>query len=211
MQTRKIVSWNVNGIRAAFRKGFSHWLESESPDILCVQETKAHPDQLTMMPDILNNYHLFWNSAERKGYSGVGTFTTLEPVSTTNGFDVPHLDTEGRVITTEFPEFTLLNIYFPNGQRDKQRLDYKLEFYDATLEYCENLRKQGKKLIICGDYNTAHTEIDLKNPKENKDTSGFLPIERQWIDKFINHGYKDIFRTFHPERTRSLHLVDFSV
>ncbi|NOY57448.1 MAG: exodeoxyribonuclease III [Calditrichaeota bacterium] len=199
MNRFKLVSWNVNGIRAAIKKGFSEWLSKEDPDILGIQETKAHREQVDGKLVLPDDYYLYWNSAERKGYSGVAAFSKREPVSIHYGFNIDHFDIEGRVISLEYPEFTLLNIYFPNGQRDLERLQYKLDFYDATLEYCRELRHQGKKLIICGDFNTAHKEIDLKNPKENKKTSGFLPVERQWIDKFIAHGYVDIFRTFHPD------------
>lgn len=199
MNRLKLVSWNVNGVRAVLKKGFLDWVNRETPDILGIQETKAHLEQVDGKWNLPNEYDLYWNAAERKGYSGVAAFSKIQPVSVKYGFGIDRFDIEGRVITLEFPTFTLLNIYFPNGQRDLGRLQYKLDFYDATLEYCRALRERGKKLIICGDFNTAHKEIDLKNPKENEKTSGFLPVERQWIDKFIAHGYVDIFRSFHPD------------
>lgn len=195
----KLLSWNVNGIRAAEKKGFPAWLQKESPDILCVQETKAQPDQLS--PALLNppNYHTFWNSAVRKGYSGVATFTKQKPIASRTGFDVPRFDEEGRVVETEFSDFTLLNIYFPNGKASEERLQYKMEFYEEVLKYFEKLRKKKKKLIITGDVNTAHQPIDLKRPKENEMISGFLPIERAWIDKFLSKGYIDTLRVFRKE------------
>lgn len=199
MQRLKLVSWNVNGIRAAINKGFADWLSKEQPDLLGIQETKAHPEQVDGKLVLPDDYNLYWNSAERKGYSGVAAFSKREPLSVQKGFHIDRFDIEGRVISLEYPEFTLLNIYFPNGQRDLGRLQYKMDFYDTTLEYCQALRKQGRKVIVCGDFNTAHKEIDLKNPKENVKTSGFLPVERQWIDKFIAHGYVDVFRAFHPD------------
>ncbi|MBU8923305.1 MAG: exodeoxyribonuclease III [Bacteroidales bacterium] len=196
----KIYSWNVNGIRAVQKKGFIDWVVKEQPDILCIQETKANVEQLS--EELLNipGYFASFNSAERKGYSGVAIYSRTEPLKMDHGFGVERFDSEGRVIVSEYPDFTLLNIYFPNGQKDDERLAYKMDFYDATLDFCESLRKKGKKLVICGDYNTAHREIDLKNPKPNEKRSGFLPIERQWIDRFIAAGYVDTFRSLYPEK-----------
>jgi len=198
MKTVKLISWNVNGIRAAVRKGFNDWLAETQPDILGIQETKGFYEQVEKDLVLPDGYQFIWNAAERKGYSGVATFYKPEPLNVSKGFGIDRFDTEGRVSMLEYPEFTVLNIYFPNGQRDQQRLDYKMDFYDATLEFCENLRTQGKKLIVFGDYNTAHTEIDLRNPKANEQNSGFLPIERAWLDKWISHGYVDVFRRQHP-------------
>ena len=194
----KVISWNVNGIRAAQKKGFLDWLHKESPDVLCVQETKALPNQLDST--LLNppGYHAFFNSAERKGYSGVATFTKKKPTNVKMGFGVSRFDIEGRVLVTEYPEFTLLNVYFPNGKKDSGRLQYKLDFYDETLCFVEKLKANGKRVIVSGDYNTAHKPIDLARPKENENESGFLPIERAWIDKWIEHGQVDIFRKFCP-------------
>ena len=192
-----ILSWNVNGIRSVQRKGFCDWLAKESPDILCVQESKAHPDQLDVELLSPPGYKTYWSSAEKKGYSGVGIFTKQEPLSVSHGFGVERFDREGRILIVEYPRFILLNIYFPNGKQNEERLRYKLDFYDETLRYTDRLKKTSKKYIVCGDYNTAHTPIDLSRPKENENVSGFLPAERAWIDKFIAHGNVDIFRKFH--------------
>ena len=192
----KIISWNINGIRASERKGFLNWLSSESPDVLCVQETKAHPSQLSEALLHPNGYHVSFNSAERKGYSGVATFSKRKPVSVNSGFGVNQFDSEGRALVTEFPEFTILNIYFPNGKSRPERLQYKLDFYEETLRFVERLKKSGKRVIISGDYNTAHRPIDLARPTENEDVSGFLPVERAWIDRWIESGQVDIFRHF---------------
>ena len=189
----------MNGIRAVLKKGFWDWFEEVSPDVLCLQETKAQPDNLK--DDILlpAGYHAVWNSAERKGYSGVVTFSKKKPKSVALGLGIKKFDTEGRVIRTEFNGFDLLNVYFPNGTSGSERLQYKMEFYDAFLDHCESLRSQGKKLIITGDVNTAHKPIDLKNARANEKNSGFLPEERAWIDKIIAHGYVDTLRLNHPE------------
>jgi exodeoxyribonuclease-3 len=199
MKEIKLLSWNVNGIRAVKGKGFLDWFYKVSPDILCLQETKAQPEQLDA--DLLEpeGYYAYWNYPERRGYSGVVVYTREEPENISYDLGDKSLDIEGRVIIAEYPGFTLMNIYFPNGKRDQERLDYKMAFYDVFLEYAEGLRKQGKKLVICGDVNTAHREIDLARPKENSKVSGFLPIERKWIDKFVNHGYIDTFRIFNKE------------
>ncbi len=196
----KILSWNVNGIRAQLKKGFLEWLDKEKPDVLCLQETKAERGQLTREVTDHKKYHSFWHSATtRKGYSGVATFTKEEPISVEVGFGVEKFDCEGRVVSTEFKDFILLNVYFPNGKKDSDRLNYKLEFYDAFLEHVEHLRRQRKKVIFCGDVNTAHKEIDLARPKSNEKVSGFLPIERKWIDRVVEKGFIDSLREFHPE------------
>lgn len=192
----RILSWNVNGIRAVQRKGFCDWLFKQSPDILCVQESKAHPDQLDMELLHPRGYKTYWSSAEKKGYSGVGIFTKHEPLKVSHGFGVERFDKEGRIVIAEFPEFILANIYFPNGKASEERLRYKLDFYDETLRVTEAWRAQGKKYIVCGDYNTAHQPIDLSRPKENVNVSGFLPVERAWLDKFVSCGNVDIFRVF---------------
>ncbi len=197
----KIVSWNVNGVRAVYRKGiFPSFLENWRPDILCLQETKVSEDQVPLEISDVKGYTSCWSSGERKGYSGVATFHSAEPGSVCSGFRMdPRFDREGRILVSEFPDFTLLNIYFPNGQKDDKRLRYKLDFYNATLEYCESRRKEGKSLIICGDYNTAHNEIDLARPDDNRNVSGFLRIERDWMDKWEARGYVDTFRALHSE------------
>ncbi len=195
----RIISWNVNGIRAAIRKDFFDWYEKDDPDIVCLQEVKARREQLDGQLNSLSNRHIYWNAAEKAGYSGVAVFSKTEPLSIEKGFGIEEFDCEGRVLLLEYEQFYLYNIYFPNGQRDQERLDYKLRFYDAYLDKIEGLRETGKAVITCGDYNTAHKEIDLKNPKANSKTSGFLPIEREWMDKLIAKGFTDTFRMFNEE------------
>jgi len=198
----KLFSWNVNGIRAVAKKGFLEWLNQEQPDILCLQETKARKEQV---PDELLNdhgYQTFWHSAEQAGYSGVATFTKTEPLYVQNGLGIERFDREGRVLITEHDRFLLYNIYFPNGQRDQERLDYKLEFYAGLLDILDEQVASGINVVVTGDWNTAHKGIDLANPKANSKTSGFLPEERAWIDKYIDHGYVDTFRLFHSEPER---------
>ncbi len=196
----KLISWNVNGIRAVVRKGvFFELLADQSPDVCCVQETKAQPDQLTKKLLRPAGYHTYWNSAERKGYSGVATFSQTEPLRVETGFGIPEFDVEGRVLMTEHPGFKLFNVYFPNGKRSPERLDYKLRFYAAFLDHCTALLAHGDRLIVCGDVNTAHKAIDLARPKQNEKTSGFLPEEREWIDRYLSHGFVDAFRVFHPD------------
>jgi len=195
----KILSWNVNGIRAASRKGLYEWFKKESPDILCLQEIKAIPEQVPLYLRNPLGYHVFWNPATRKGYSGVVTYTREKPMTVKKGFGIEKFDQEGRILITEFPSFTLFNIYYPNGKKNQERLDYKLDFYDTFLGYVDNLKTTGKNIIVCGDFNTAHKEIDLARPRENEKISGFLPVERAWIDTFIDHGYIDTFRYFHKE------------
>jgi exodeoxyribonuclease-3 len=195
----KIISWNVNGIRAADKKGLFNWFKKEIPDILCLQEIKAMPEQV---PPYLRNppgYHSFWNPAEKKGYSGVLVYTKEKPKKVKKGFSIEKYDNEGRTLIIEFSSFVLFNIYFPNGKKNQERLDFKLDFYDTFLSFADNLKAKDKNIIVCGDFNTAHKEIDLARPKENSHISGFLPIERAWIDTFINHGYIDIFRNFNQE------------
>lgn len=195
----RILSWNVNGIRAVKEKGFLNWLDRQSPDILCLQETKAHPDQLDPAIRQPEGYHAYWNHPERKGYSGVAIFSKAAPDRVWYDAGEMGLDLEGRLLCADYTEFLLFNIYFPNGKQNAARLNYKMAFYEAFLNYADSLRAQGRKLIICGDLNTAHKEIDLARPKENEKISGFLPIERAWIDKLISHGFIDTFRHFHPE------------
>ncbi|WP_073247838.1 exodeoxyribonuclease III [Caloramator proteoclasticus] len=196
----RIYSWNVNGLRAIAQKNFFEWIKEENPDILCIQETKLQENQLKDELKNIEGYFSYFSFADKKGYSGVATYTKIQPNEVKYGIGIEEFDKEGRIVITEFNEFTLLNIYFPNGQMSDERLDYKLRFYDAVLDYCNSEVEKGKRLIICGDYNTAHREIDLKNPKANEKYSGFLPIERAWIDKFIENGYIDTFRYFYPEK-----------
>lgn len=195
----RLLSWNVNGIRAISKKGFLEWFKKENPDILCLQETKAHPEQLTDELKNMDGYESYFSSAEKKGYSGVVTYTNEKPINIQYGIGINKFDSEGRFIVTEFNDFILFNIYFPNGKASKERLQYKMDFYNAFLKHCKKLLKQGDKIVVCGDVNTAHEEIDLARPKENSATSGFLPEERKWIDKFISAGFIDTFRMFNKE------------
>lgn len=203
----RIFSWNVNGIRAISKKGLYDWIENEKPDVLCIQETKALRDQVEAdkaASGLLNlkGYESCWFSAEKKGYSGVATFSNIPGFQSAGGFvkdDPEHkFNTEGRVVVSEFDDFVLWNVYFPNGGRGPERVQYKLDFYEHCLKIWEKTRKK-KKLIICGDFNTAHKEIDLARPKENVKTSGFLPEERAFLDKIFSMGYVDIFRRFNQE------------
>ena len=195
----RLLSWNVNGIRAALKKGFLAWFSREQPDILCIQETKAQEEQIPAEVKNMERYSAYFASAERKGYSGVGLFTRLKPKSIQKGLGIKKFDAEGRVIIADYEEFLLFDIYFPNGKISRERLRYKLRFYDAFLKYVRKLSGRGKRLIICGDVNTAHREIDLARPKENEKVSGFLPEERAWIDSFLSHGFIDTFRIFNRE------------
>ncbi len=186
----RIISWNVNGIRAICNKKMLD-LKTLDADIICFQETKAQKEQIPM--NCLAGYkHFYSNSAEKKGYSGVATLSHVEFSKTDTSAHVDH--EEGRILEHHFGDVVLFNVYFPNGQQSDERLAYKMKFYDEFLEHCQDLREQGKGIIVCGDVNTAHKEIDLKNAKANSKTSGFLPIEREWIDKFLAHGYIDTFR-----------------
>ena len=195
----KLISWNVNGIRAIYKKGFYQWFVTEKPDILCLQETKASLDQFPQELKNIDGYHVYSAEAQKKGYSGVALHSTVKPKKIETGFGIERFDTEGRILIAYYDAFVLYNIYFPNGKSSKERLQYKLDFYDAFLEHAEKLRKNGHSIIMCGDVNTAHTELDLARPKENETVSGFLPQERAWIDKFISSGYVDAFRLFVKE------------
>lgn len=195
----KIYSWNVNGLRAVYKKGFKAWIEAEEPDVLCIQETKIQEETLNQDLRKIDGYYSYFSFAEKKGYSGVATYTKHKPINVSTGVGIDSFDKEGRILITEFDNFVLYNIYFPNGQRDEERLKYKLDFYDSLLEHWNKEVENGKKLLICGDYNTAHTPMDIKNAKANEKTSGFLQIERDWIDKFIRSGYTDTYRHFNPE------------
>ncbi len=199
-KTLTLLSWNVNGLRAALGKGFLHWLDRAKPDVICLQETKASHDQLGPEVTAHDSYHSYWHSSSiKKGYSGVATLSRIEPLRVQTGFGIDKFDQEGRVVMTEFEHFVLFNVYFPNGKKDTDRLNFKLEFYEAFLKRIEALKKKGKKIIFCGDVNTAHTEIDLSRPRENEHISGFLPIERKWIDRVVEHGYLDSLREFQPD------------
>ncbi len=195
----KIISWNVNGLRSLAKNDYwQTFLKEAKPDIFCLQETKANPEQL---PDELREvaeFSSFFSSCQvRKGYSGVALYTKVEPWKVIYGMGIKEFDEEGRIIGAEYEDFWLLNAYFPNGGRGPERLDYKMRFYDAFLAFTEKLRKE-KPVIFCGDVNVAHEEIDLARPKENEENTGFLPQERAWADEVINAGYIDSFRHLHP-------------
>jgi len=197
----RIVSWNVNGLRALYKQGYWEWFEKAQPDIFCLQEIKAEENQLA--PDVQkpDGYFSYFNSSKtRKGYSGVAVYTKKEPCEVRHDSLPEEFNQEGRLIELVFDDFVLLNVYFPNGGGGPERLDYKLKYYDAFLEHINRVRGGGKSIIFCGDVNTAHEEIDLARPKENEENTGFLPEERAWIDEVVNNGYVDTFRHFHPNK-----------
>jgi len=191
-----IWSWNVNGLRAIMKKDFIQTVRDADPDILGLQETKLQAHQIPEEIGELEGYHSYWSHAERKGYSGTALFSRLKPLNFEDAFNVEEFDTEGRINIAEYEHFYLFNIYFPNGAMSDERLAYKLRFYDKALEVMEAKRATGKAVLVAGDYNTAHKEMDLARPKENENISGFLPIERAWLDKLITKGWVDTFRDF---------------
>lgn len=193
----KLISWNVNGLRACIQKGFEDYFKSACADIFCIQESKLSQGQLTLE---LPGYHQYWNYAEKKGYSGTAIFTKEKPLAVTFGIDIPEHDREGRVITLEYPEFYMITCYTPNSQRELARLDYRMEWEDAFQAYCAALDEK-KPVIICGDLNVAHQEIDLKNPKTNHHNAGFSDEERGKMTSFLELGFTDTFRYFYPEVT----------
>ncbi|MBZ0298511.1 MAG: exodeoxyribonuclease III [Anaerolineae bacterium] len=195
----KLYSWNVNGIRAAHKKGFLNWLNTVQPDILGIQETKAHPDQLEPELRQPDGYYTYWASAERKGYSGVALYSKVEPKSVQIGLGIPEYDHEGRTIVAEYDDFVFITAYFPNGGQDNGRVPFKMEYNRRFLQYCDGLCAQGKGVIFCGDVNTSHQPIDLARPKENEKKTGFLPEERAWMDELVGQGYLDIFRVLNPD------------
>ncbi|MGB9882073.1 MAG: exodeoxyribonuclease III [Methanomassiliicoccales archaeon] len=197
MRDLRILSWNVNGLRAVLQKGFIEWLRSDNPDIICIQETKISDRQMPRALSRVRGYHIYLSSSqEKKGYSGVGLFSKREPISIENGIGIEKFDKEGRIQIARYEDFLLFNVYFPNGKASMERLRYKLEFYDHFLHYVKKFLEKDEKIIICGDVNTAHKEIDLARPKENEKVSGFLPEERAWIDRLIESGFLDTFRVF---------------
>jgi exodeoxyribonuclease-3 len=195
----RILCWNVNGLRAIWKKGFREWLLEEDPDVLCLQETKAQPEQLAEEIMLANNYKTYFFSAEKKGYSGVAVYSRQEPLQVISGFDNPYFDNEGRVLEVEYEKFVLFNVYFPNGGRGPERVKYKLDFYEHLFNRAQKVRKRKKNIVVCGDYNTAHKEIDLARPGPNSKVSGFLPEERAWIDRILAMDYIDIFREYNQE------------
>ncbi len=200
--TMKIITWNVNGLRAALGKDSLKRVWELQPDILCLQEIKVRPDQLKNGQGNFLGYDVIWNPAEKAGYSGVATFLRSPSLELRLGFDLPLFDIEGRLISTLHPGFRLFNVYFPSGQRGRVRVEYKLDFYAHLFSLCNRLRANGENLIITGDFNTAHMPIDLKNPKQNQKTSGFLPEERAWVQRFLDHGFVDIYRRLYPDRVQ---------
>lgn len=195
----KIISWNVNGIRAISKKGFAEWAQNSDADLICLQETKAHKEQLTDTILSIGDYQSHFSSAERKGYSGTAIYTRKKPNEIRHGFGIDRFDSEGRTVIAVYDNFILLNVYFPNGGASEERLAYKMDFYDAFLEHVKELEKEQPNILFCGDVNTAHKAIDLSRPKANEKTSGFLPEERAWIDQVLEAGYSDTFRMFHEE------------
>ena len=192
----KLLSWNINGLRSMWKKGLLDVLGAEAADVVCLQETKLQAEQVTDEMRAPLGYRSYWSFAERKGYSGVATYLRAEPLAAGARSDSPVLDVEGRLVHTELPDFHLFNVYFPNGGMGPERVQHKLAFYEAFLTLTESLRKRGKGVVVCGDVNTAHTELDLARPRENERTSGFLPAEREWVSRFIAAGYHDTFRLF---------------
>ncbi|MFW5749008.1 MAG: exodeoxyribonuclease III [Chloroflexota bacterium] len=196
----KLYSWNVNGIRAVQGKGFLDWLATTQPDILGIQETKASPEQLDDALKSPPGYETYWAvSSVKKGYSGVALYTRIKPQSVQIGLGIENYDQEGRTIIAEYDDFTFITAYFPNGSNDHSRVPFKLDYYQTFLDYINRRRAEGRPIIFCGDLNTAHQEIDLARPKQNIRTTGFLPEERVWLDKYVDAGYIDIFRILNPD------------
>ena len=194
-----LYSWNVNGVRAAQRKGFLDWLSEAQPDVLGIQETKCHPDQLDEELRRPKGYHTYWASAEKKGYSGVALYSKQEPKSVQIGLGIAEFDREGRTIVADYEDFMLITAYFPNGSRDHSRVPYKMAYKTDFLAFCNDLRASGRRVVFCGDVNTAHQDIDLARPRQNQKTTGFLPEERAWIDEIVSQGYVDGFRALYPD------------
>ena len=199
-RTFTLVSWNVNGLRALVQKDFAGAMRRLDADVLAVQETKLQESQLDPAIANVTGYSSHWSlCVGRKGYSGVGAYARTAPQAVACGFGQPRFDCEGRVLQLDLGEFLLLNVYFPNGGMSEERLQYKLDFYEAFFAYADAQRERGRSLVICGDYNTAHREIDIARPKANMNSSGFLRIERDWLDRIVAAGYVDTYRHFHPD------------
>ena len=195
----KIISYNVNGLRAAISKGFIDWLATHPADIVCLQEIKAMRENIDVVKIEALGFETYWFSAQKKGYSGVAVFTKIKPTNVVYGNTIEQSDFEGRVIQLDFEKFTLINAYYPSGTSGEERQTYKYKWLDEFFYYLSELRKTKPGIIVCGDYNIAHNEIDIHNPKGNKNQSGFLPQERAWMDKFYAADFVDTFRFFHPE------------
>ncbi len=198
----RIISYNVNGIRAAIKKGFIDWLKTDPADVICLQETKATKDDVDLKKFEELGFHYYWFSAQKKGYSGVAVFTKIKPDHVEYGNGHGPSDDEGRVIQLTFKDVKLINAYFPSGTSGGLRQDFKYQWLDEVYKWLNKVKKKNPKLILCGDYNIAHHEIDIHDPKGNKNSSGFLPDERKWMTKFLDSGWIDTFREFHPEPHR---------
>ncbi|MBI4928080.1 MAG: exodeoxyribonuclease III [Anaerolineae bacterium] len=203
----RITTWNINGLRAALGKGFEERVRALNADVLCLQEIKSRADQLdaAQHASLTGLYpYITWNPASRPGYSGTATFSRSQAVQEYLGMGLPEFDGEGRLIASRFPgplqDVLLFNIYFPNGSRDLSRVPYKLDFYARLLEWCDGLHSEGLKIILTGDFNTSHTEKDIKNARANAGSTGFLPEERAWIDRYLEHGFVDAFRNLYPDK-----------
>jgi exodeoxyribonuclease-3 len=199
---QRIISYNINGIRAGLKKGLLDWMQEEDFDIVCFQETKAQPEQIDAGAFEALGYHHYWHSAEKKGYSGVGTLSKREPDDVILGCGIEKYDREGRILRTDFGEVTLLNCYFPSGTSGDERQGFKMEFLADFFRWIRELKAERPNLIILGDYNIAHTEIDIHDPVRNKKNSGFLPEEREWMSKWFDNGFTDAFRHLHPEKVQ---------
>ena len=195
----KLISWNVNGLRACITKGFFDFVSAQQPEILALQETKMQPEQFD---GGIEGYNIYWNSAEKKGYSGTAVFVKGEPLSVRNGIGISQHDTEGRVITLEYPSFYFVTVYTPNSQDGQRRLEYRMTWEDAFFTYLRELDSK-KPVIVCGDLNVAHKEIDLKNPKTNRMNAGFTDEERACMTRLLENGFVDSFRHFYPDQTEA--------
>lgn len=195
----KIITYNVNGIRAAMSKGLVDWIKSESPDVLCVQEIKASPDQVGVFEFEEMGYHHYWYPAQKKGYSGVAIFSKQKPDHVQYGCGIKQYDDEGRILTADFGPYTVMSVYHPSGSSGEDRQAFKMQWLGDYHRYIENLRQTKPNLILCGDFNICHRAIDIHNPKSNANTSGFLPEEREWMENFINSGFIDSFRHLHKD------------
>ncbi|MCB0653491.1 MAG: exodeoxyribonuclease III [Saprospiraceae bacterium] len=196
----KIISYNVNGIRAALNKGFVDWVAENDFDVICLQETKATPDQVDVSALNELGYRDYWHSAEKKGYSGVAIFSRIEPDQVIEGCGIDEYDREGRVLRADFGDITLINSYFPSGTTGEIRQAFKMKYLDDIFDWVQELLKERSKLILVGDYNIAHQEIDIHDPVRNKKTSGFLPEEREWMTKWFGNGFTDAFRYLNPDQ-----------
>lgn len=197
----RITTWNVNGLRSLLKKDGWKWVQDFQPDVLCLQEIRVKPNQIgEKHQNLFSKHEVYWNPGERPGYSGVLTMTLRRSELYQLGLGIPEFDKEGRLIATRHRDILLFNVYFPSGQRGHERVAFKLDFYSELLKELSKLSALGEKIVIAGDFNTAHKEIDLRNPKSNQKTSGFLPEEREWIDRYMENGFADAFRELYPKR-----------